>query len=499
MLRQVEISTVGCDYFFITLSERLLKNSAKDKMCSPIIDLFSEAEDENGHGPPSEADNDDSTEVFQAVLAQLQRDEIIPLAQSVRQRLFPDTELGDVEILDEVHGSFNILFPVQFCDGRRWLLKIPCHGSKDSWTELAAKALIAEATTLQALKIHTTILVPQVFDFSATIDNALGCPYILFDYLDGVPLNDMLFANRVKGIDYETIHQYRINALRGIASAMRQLSAFTSTEAGSPVFDSSYRLTGVSTRRHLNAQGMQDRWHVHNDPSCEPMYIPMPPISDPKKYYTFPLDLRDDDHLGLVDLLRQLIQWVDEPPAEKPFVLAHPDFNPQNILVTEQGELCGIIDWDGVATMPHSLGNLILLLWLTRDWDPFTYGYNVSMEECKQPVGCWENSPAELTLYRPIYRGFAAGLPQGAQPEDKADVTSRSLILDNLHIATQQTGYRYHILSKLLEEMHRVINGKVDDYFSDVALELQHGRAQPSVVAALKAGFEAVLKKSHKL
>jgi hypothetical protein len=33
-------------------------------------------------------------------------------------------------------------------------------------------------------------------------------------------------------------------------------------------------------------------------------------------------------------------------------VLAHPDFDIQNVIVSEEGELRGLIDWDGVAALP---------------------------------------------------------------------------------------------------------------------------------------------------
>lgn len=61
---------------------------------------------------------------------------------------------------------------------------------------------------------------------------------------------------------------------------------------------------------------------------------------------------------GLALLLRQLITWIPESSGiDHPFVLAHPDFDIQNFLVSAEGELKGIIDWDGVAAVPRTLGN----------------------------------------------------------------------------------------------------------------------------------------------
>lgn len=473
-------------------------------MHSPIAPrdrIPSEAEEGVGQVTPLvDESEDNSAEVFEAVLAQLQREQIAPVVQSVRQRHFPDDKPSDVEILEAIYGSFHVLFPVQFSGGKRWLLKIPSHGRKDTWNELSAQTLVAEATTMRSLKVKTTIPVPQVFDFSATIDNALGCPYILLDYLDGVPLYDVWFANRLKGVDDKVVHQHRIKALQGIASAMSQLSAYPFTKAGSPLIDSSDKLADVSSLRFMDHHSMLDRWFDHQDPSNEPIFLPIEPFSDPRQYYTFPLDLRAEDPDGLVCLLRQLVQWLPEPPAEEPFVLAHPDFDIQNFLVTEEGELCGIIDWDGVCTVPRSVGNLCLPGWLTRDWDPGMYGYEESMEDGEEPVGVWENSPKELARYRQIYRGFAAaGMPQGSPETDKADVTSMSLIAQNLCIAARDPACRGGILEKLLQEIGRAGNGGCNKSAGDFAWELKERQVEPSVLATLRAGFEAVLGESHGL
>lgn len=79
-----------------------------------------------------------------------------------------------------------------------------------------------------------------------------------------------------------------------------------------------------------------------------------------------------------------------------PFVLVHPDFDIQNFIVSEEGELQGIIDWDGVTAEPRSLGNERYPEWFSRDWDPDMYGYKESMEHGVEPECVWEDSPEFL-------------------------------------------------------------------------------------------------------
>lgn len=79
-------------------------------------------------------------------------------------------------------------------------------------------------------------------------------------------------------------------------------------------------------------------------------------------------------------MLRLFIGWILAYHVETPFGLAHPDYDIQNVLVTEDGTVCGLIDWDGVAAVPRSFGSESFPRWLTHDWDPFFYDYNAATD-----------------------------------------------------------------------------------------------------------------------
>lgn len=55
---------------------------------------------------------DDPGEVFEAVLAQLQRHSIAQVAEAVHRQHFPGDGPGEPEILEAIYGSFNVLFSV---------------------------------------------------------------------------------------------------------------------------------------------------------------------------------------------------------------------------------------------------------------------------------------------------------------------------------------------------------------------------------------------------
>ncbi|KAJ3494911.1 hypothetical protein NLG97_g3766 [Lecanicillium saksenae] len=470
-----------------TCSEGSEEDSTHSETSGEDSTLSQESEAEESVGQPlypADEIDDDPAIFFEAVISQLQRDEIAPVVQSLHQQLFPGESPIDVEILDPIYGSFNVLFPIRFAGRKRWLLKIPSHGVKDHWNELAAQALVAEATTMRALKADTTIPVPQVFDFSPTTDNTLGCPYMLIEYIDGVPLYEVWFANRAQGLDDLVVHRRRTTALKGIASAMSQLSIYSSTKTGSPIFDSSFKLTDVSALRFMDRQSMVNRLFDDQDDGTEPIYLPIEPFSNPRQYYTFPLGLH-----------KKKENWV----FEEPFVFAHPDFDIQNFIVNEEGELQAIIDWDGVCTVPRSIGNLSLPGWLTRDWDPAMYGYQESMEEGKKPIGVWENSPEELSRYRQIYRCFMTGIPEGQAEKDKADLTSMSLIMENLCIAGREPICRAEIVEKMIEEICKKVPGEFSCSAVSLEVDIEDDDVEASVLATLRAGFEAMLRDSHTL
>jgi hypothetical protein len=52
------------------------------------------------------------------------------------------------------------------------------------------------------------------------------------------------------------------------------------------------------------------------------------------------------------------------------FILRHDDLDLQSILVDSDGNVTGIIDWDGCAAVPRCLGYISTPTFLRRDWLP---------------------------------------------------------------------------------------------------------------------------------
>ncbi|CRG92584.1 hypothetical protein PISL3812_09646 [Talaromyces islandicus] len=440
-------------------------------------------------------DDDEKAELFSPVIAALDKDKLSLLALAVLQRTSPlASQPSDVKpsISEPIYGSYHVVFPLTFDNGLRWAVKIPVNGIESKWDDLSARALASEANTMRLLKRDTTIPLPDVLEFSSTTDNSIGCPYILMTYISGTPLYNVWFGHHLNNISPDVIRARRVRALEGIASAMEQLDRFTFQTGGCPVFNDNEKQPTIGPLRRVDHKAILERWFIHHDPSDDPIYVESAAYSDPKLRYTFMLDRHPEKNpipQGLAMLLHQLISWIPEPQGKDPFVLAHPDFDIQNFIVSEEGELLGVIDWDGVAAVPHSFGNRSYPGWLTRDWDPAMYGYKESMEDGVEPEGVWEDSPDSLAYYRGIYNAIMA------RRDCEINLCRMSLITENLAIAAENPPQRNPILEKLVGEAWVAAGQEKELDYLDVARSFSDGEVNGEVMDKLKKGFHILLSK----
>lgn len=445
-------------------------------------------------------EDDENAELFSAVLSTLDIEQLPLLANAILRRLQPlhRTTNAKPSTGEPMYGSYHILFPLTFDSGLRWIAKIPINGTVSKWDELSASALISEANTMRLLKRETTIPLPDVLDFSSTTQNTLRCPYIIMTFISGIPLYNIWFGHRLKGACPDTTHLRRIRALESIASAMVQLDRFSFRTGGRLLFGDDGNPSHIGSMRRVDHKAMLDRWFVHKDPDDDPIYIECAASSDPKAYYTFMLDMHPEQNnvpRGLAMLLRQLISWISQPSSMDPFVLAHPDFDIQNFIVSEDGELRGVIDWDGIAAVPRTLGNERYPRWLTRDWDPAMYGYKESMDHGVEPKGVWEDSPESLAYYRGIYDDIMARHRMERRRGSEANLCRMSLITENLAIAVDDPRCRSAILRKMVQEIWAVAErgGQLD--FTDLADMFAESNVDIVMMESLHKAFNTLLSK----
>ncbi|KAI0109579.1 hypothetical protein GGR51DRAFT_512001 [Nemania sp. FL0031] len=444
---------------------------------------------------PAPTENSEKAELFSGVLSALDKNQLPLLGRDIFLRTQPQIAPANTEpvVGDPIYGSYHVLFPLTFHTGLCWLAKIPINGTADKWDAISASSLAAEARTMQLLKRETTIPLPDVLDFSSTTQNVLRCPYIILSHIAGLPLYDVWFGHQLNGEDLEANRTRRIRALQGIASAMMQLGSFSFQTSGSLIFSSDGSPLRTGSARRVDQRAILDRWFIHQDPANDPIYASHEASSDPKAYYTFMIDLHPEKNSfqkGLAALLRQLINWIPESSGTGGFVLTHPDFDIQNFIVSEDGDLRGIIDWDGVAAVPRTIGNARYPGWLTRDWDPDMYGYQESMEQGMKPVGVWEDSPSCLAEYRQVYKDAIATCKKD---DNSVDLCRMSLITDNLLIAAEDPPGQAEILRNISQNVWARAGQDSEFDFGKLVTMFAEDNVDVSVMKALQIGFNTLL------
>jgi len=188
--------------------------------------------------------------------------------------------------------------------------------------------------------------------------------------------------------------------------------------------------------------------------------------------------------VGARKLLAMMIPYLPSPRnGHETFVLSLPDFDSQNIMIDERGDLTGIIDWDNVQAVPSFLGYSRFPGWITRDWDPLMYGY---------PHTETENSPDELNRYR---RRYDSQMKRLLNRGDDSRFTAKSHIFEAVAIAAMSDICRFEIVKKIVERIFQ----EEKDHDSQSFIEgVGLGRLKSKDMRKLQRGLQALLSTSRK-
>jgi len=99
-------------------------------------------------------------------------------------------------------GGAHMIRQLTFNDDVHWIvrMRMPRVGvnkqgnysvDTDHWTEASAAAMESEVYTMMYIREHSTIPVPEVFDFNTSFNNPVGAPYILMECIMGNSVTDL--------------------------------------------------------------------------------------------------------------------------------------------------------------------------------------------------------------------------------------------------------------------------------------------------------------------
>jgi hypothetical protein len=265
-----------------------------------------------------------------------------------------------------------------------YIVRVPGHATKEHWTRYDAYMMKREAQILEHIGRNTSAQVPRLCTYSTTFNNALGHPFIMMTRLEGESACNIWFDDeydeddpkinfRFGDLPLPAVEKKRINFLRSLAQAMAEISTISFHEIGMPIVP----VDGSAPP----SIGPMYQWDFTADDGC----IERPVFTSTQDYVrTRPYSLRMSEALDsnsktqnyilgartLLDMVFAQPVFNPSPSISETFTLRHCDLDLQNILVDEEGNVTGIIDWDKCLSVPRCVGAATAPFFLQKDWMP---------------------------------------------------------------------------------------------------------------------------------
>ncbi|KAF2494282.1 hypothetical protein BU16DRAFT_69691 [Lophium mytilinum] len=373
---------------------------------------------------------------------------LIDLARSI---LDPDNVvLGEgIRVVKESEGSYHKVWILEHFAGQKVAIKVPAIGHAARWMPVDAVNLRSEALTMEYIRLKTKCPVPKVLNFDCTFDNPIGCPYIMMENVEGISAYDAWFPEEEGELPLEEVRE---NILTSLAGAMAELRHLEFDKIGMLYFDDLNNPTVGDVQTFV--EPACDTRHPEDDGIAREQAT-IPAFKTTKEYYKAELEserLRPGDwrSAAIRKVCRLALDGkpfttassrygIDNQPEK--FLLMHPDFNYQNIMVTPDGkQITGIFDWDGVQTVPRCIGYSAVPVWLRQDWQSDYVSPDDHLET---------HTVDELEKYRKFY---AQAMRDAAGEDSDWKYTENSPIACALHSALYGQGNLASFAEKLLIE-----------------------------------------------
>ncbi|KAI1206261.1 kinase-like protein [Annulohypoxylon truncatum] len=373
---------------------------------------------------PSKIMTDEDRKFFGPLL-DISATSLVALGSRVYEHVFhKQSEKG--ELIARIAGSYNLVHVIQLDDDFKLVIRVPATGWGSGKTETAAHALESTVATMRFVAKNTSIPVPQVYDFDTTDNNEIQAPYMCISFVSGMPVSQVWF----KEPEDMSREELRLNILRNLAQVMAKFSSFSFDKIGSIQSDEST----------LQSLAPCYDWHLNEDGTLQVVSSgPFDSVSDYLAHH-FKEDKDDEYGKGGTELLKAIMPISITDGSSQDFVLRPPDFDSQNVMVDDLGNITGLIDWDLAQTVPRLVGYAKYPSWLTRDWDPLMYAWPEMLEE---------DSPATLKAWRGKYRDF---LGDALDRQGDWKFTLSSHLTEAVWIAAHHIPNRVEICRKLVEE-----------------------------------------------
>ncbi|KAJ6486754.1 kinase-like domain-containing protein [Mycena sanguinolenta] len=341
-------------------------------------------------------------------------------------------------------GALNAVWFIDFADGGQWVLRTPIA----EWNPTLEKRLRSDIVGMQLIQSRTSIPIPRIYDFCGVPNNPFGRPYMLMDRVKGTQLAKLWFD------PVWATEERRNTVFCSLVSFMSQLRLLKFPTIGNLDFDPSTDSHVVVPllpsfddiiNGHTTTRGLYNTVHAFLLDEIARQTTSAPSM----------------DHKVSLSLLRLFAGALPDHALDgPPFVLSMPDFNYQNVFVGNNGQVTGLIDWDGIMVGPRQGGYARYPSWITRDWDPLLYGYpESSVQREDEGSGMAEGGEKSQIPSREELQEDSSSILQIFRDEylavfEKVDSTSarytrNSHVYEALEIAISAPYCRGHILERL--------------------------------------------------
>ena len=230
-------------------------------------------------------------------------------------------------------GRNNVVFEIAFSDSLQWIARVRLPENDAGEKDYIETSMLSEIATLRLVASRTTIPVPTIYHFDVDASNDFGFRYIIMQALSGRHFESSLAMSAPKA-HFDTLTDQ-------LADYYDQISRLR--------FDRIGRLWCGRTAEE------------------QPSLIPIPdvggPFSSSLEYFyalrkshnrTIQAEHADDkEWMTAAWILEQALpSMVIEDFIHGPFPLCHTDLHFNNILIDENFNITGIIDWSDSQTVP---------------------------------------------------------------------------------------------------------------------------------------------------
>lgn len=264
------------------------------------------------------------------------------LASSIRGM---DCELSDKYSL----GHYNLVKRLTFVDGASWIvrLRLPqlpsVFGAREAMK--AADCMSIEIATMKYIRLNSNIPIPEVFGYDLSADNTVGAPYMFIEYLHGTVAAELQQAKECGTGMFGSPEQDR-RFWTQMAEYHVQLASLTFDKIGSVHQDGENFTIGPEIE---TGEGPWDTPQQYYEAvvrhKMQVASIDAPPEVQESASFSFPSKFME---------LMELLQTVDTLNTGK-FGLANRDFSAHNVLVDDEFNIVGFIDFDGVMAAPAAV------------------------------------------------------------------------------------------------------------------------------------------------